>query len=141
MLDVQHLVSLHGCQLRSPLARVLETLGPPDQNAVSPPNPDGSVFVNYAWVRTTPALAVLTWRTTSGEVVWGIRALGPGPIVPELGFGGGSTRSDVGACLPDSIDTGAGPIKLPLLDGTLTINFSGDLVDEIQLLAPMTPSH
>jgi hypothetical protein len=138
MLDLQQLVSLHGCQLRHSLASVLDKFGPPDQSAVSPVNPDSSVFVNHAWARTAPPLAILTWRGDAGEFVWGIRVLGPGALVPELGFGVGSTRGDVEALLHDQLEAGAASVKIALQDGTLTINFSGDVVTEVQLLAPLT---
>jgi len=139
MLDRQHLVSLHGCELRHSLASVLDKLGPPDQSAVSPPNLDSSVFINHTWTRASPPLAILTWRVASGEFVWGIRVVGRGPDVPELGFGVGSTRREVEASLPGELSAGGASVNIALHDGTLTINFSGDFVAEIQLLAPLTP--
>lgn len=139
MIEIEALTGLLGCTLRSPIAPVLERLGPPDQTDFSPVDPSGCRFGNYLWRRTLPPLAVLTYLSGAdrGEFVWGIRILGDGPFDHELGFGVGSFRAHVALRCPAAIDSSAESIVQVLLDGRLTVFFRGDVVREIQLLAPM----
>ena len=137
MRTIQQLTALHGCKLRSPFASVLAKLGPPDKKDLSPFEPDGSRWASYVWKRATPAIAVLTWLVESGEYVWGVRIFGPGPIDLDLGFGVGSRRSSVTARCPKAAASGPDSVFQILLDGSLTVHFEGDVVREVQLLAPM----
>ena len=135
--SIPQLDMLCGIRLRRSVAPILEELGLADETSISPPNPDGSVFVNYVWTRLVPCMAVLTWRIDSDEYVWGIRIFGVGPFDAGLGFGPGATRAAVDARLYGAMTSQGDSIRVPLDDGTLIVTLADDVVREIQLLAPL----
>jgi hypothetical protein len=137
MKDIRRLDSLFGLRLRIPFWPRAETLGPPDETAVSPPNADTSVFVDYIWSRAVPALGVLTWRTSAGEYICGVRVFGAGGVDRGLGFGVGAPRSAVDARCPGAGALQGDSVRIALRDGSLTVEFADDRVREIQLLAPL----
>lgn len=128
--------SLHGIHLRNSFAAVRLELGEPTTSHASAIS-RGESFASYAWHEASPPIAVLTWVVADGEFVWGVRVLGDGPIDPELGFGVGSTRTDVAARFPDAQELAANDMVQELADGTLVVKFLADRVVEIRLQAPM----
>lgn len=135
MKDVRRLDALAGFRLRTAFWPRAEALGPPDEAAVSPPREDGSVFVNYVWRSAVPALGILTWRSRSGEYICGVRIFGVGGIDRALGFGVGATREVVDARCPGAGALETDSVRVVLQDGSLSVEFAGDQVREIQLLA------
>lgn len=138
MIDLRELDTLCGFRLRMPFADAAERRGPADAESVSPENRDGTVLVNYTWDRSSPAMAVLTWRTADGEHVWGVRVFGEGGVDPNLGFGVGASRHTVEARCRRTSAPHADSVQLDLHEGTLTVYFTDDVVCEIQLLMPLT---
>jgi hypothetical protein len=139
MKDLPRIDTLCRIRLRHSFAPIVGELGPADETSLSPPHPAGSVFANYLWERLAPAISVLTWRNESGEYVWGVRTFGVGAVDPELGFGLGSPRSAVDARYLGVGESEGDVLRIPLEDGSLTVTFAGNVVREIQLLAPMDP--
>lgn len=93
------------------------------------------MFVNYVWRSAVPALGILTWRSRSGEYICGVRIFGVGGIDRALGFGVGATREVVDARCPGAGALETDSVRVVLQDGSLSVEFAGDQVREIQLLA------
>jgi hypothetical protein len=84
-------------------------------------------------------VAVLTWLTDEGEIVWGVRLDAAGDPDPSLGFSAGSRRADVLARFPGIWREEENLLVADLKDGRMVVTLQENRVCSIQLLAPMGP--